>query len=251
MAPVLAMTRSIGKSLGRGVCAGALILVLGLLAFKAGKEGLSNFFVQSAHLEIDRWSEPGQRIRGDEWMLVLQYLAKSLHYSPNNPWSLEEMGTFHLRRMSAATDSRLAVAAARSANVDFHMALMQRPTSPFAWANLALTKLYLDERDDELIQALGRAEELGPWEPEVQQTVVFVGLAVWNQLNPAQQATVVRAMERGAQRNAGKIAEIAKTFNRIDLFCAISNSISQVREISQAREVCSQINKSGRNSSQQ
>lgn len=240
MAPVLAMPRSIGSLSGRRLCAGALILVLGLLAFKAGKEGLSNFFAQSAQLEIDRWSEPGQLYRGDDWTRVMQYLTKSLHYSPNNPWSLEEMGTLQLRSMSAAKDPRLALAAARSANVDFRRALVQRPTSPFAWASLALSKLYLGEQDDELIQALQRAEELGPWESGVQQTVVFVGLAVWNRLNPAQQATVVRAMRRGAQRNAGNIAEIAKTFNRLDLFCATNNSVSQ------GREVCSQISKSGR-----
>jgi hypothetical protein len=240
MAPVPAITRWIGTLSGRVACAGVLILILVFLAVKAGKEGLSNFFVQSAHLEIGRWSEPGHHTQGDEGTRVTQYLTKSLHYSPTNPWSLEEIGTFQLREMSTATDAQLAVAAARSANAYFHRALMERPTSPFAWANLALSKLYLDEQDDELIQALGRAEELGPWEPEVQQTVVFVGLAVWNRLNPAQQAAVVRAMGRGAQRNAGKIAEIAKSFNRIDLFCATNNGTSQ------GGEACTQISKSGK-----
>ena len=141
--------------------------------------------------------------------------------------------------MRAATDPQLAVAAARGANTDFRMALRQRPTSPFSWANFALSKLYLDEQDDELYQALVRAEELGPWEPEVQQAVIFVGLTVWNRLTPIQQAAVVRAMERGAQRDAAKIAEIAKTFNRVDLFCALSYPDFQ------GREVCKQLSKSG------
>lgn len=239
MAPVLAMTRSIGRLFGRGVCAGTLILILGFLAFKAGKEGLSNFFVQSAHMEIERWSKPGQSFRGDEGTRVMQYLGSSLYHSPNNPWPLEVMGTLQLRSMSATKDPQLAVAAARSANVNFRMALAQRPTSPFAWANVALTKLYLGEQDEALFRALERAEELGPWEPEVQQTVIFVGLTLWNRLNPAQQATVVRAMDRGARRNPGKIAEIAKTFDRIDLFCALSYSTSQ------GREVCNPVGKSG------
>ena len=225
------MTRSIGIFPGRGAWAGALILLLGLFAFTAGKEGLSNFFVQSAHMEIERWAKPGQAYRADDWTRVTQYLAKSLHYSPRNPWSLEEMGTLQLRGINAARDPLLAVAAARNANANFRRALAERPTSPFTWANLALTKLYLAEQDDELFQALRRAEELGPWEPEVQQTVVFVGLAVWNRLNPDQQAAVLRAMERGAQRHAGRMAEIAKTFGRIDLFCAINKIISQGREV--------------------
>ncbi len=215
------------------------MLLLGLFAYKASTEGLSNFYAQSAQLEIERWSKPGQTLRGDEGTRVMQYLGSSLDHSPNNPWPLEIMGTLQLRSMSAAKDPQLAMAAARGANVNFRMALAQRPTSPFAWASLALTKLYLGEQDEELFRALERAEELGPWEPEVQQAVVFVGLTLWNRLNPAQQATVVRAMDRGARRNPGKIAEIAKTFDRIDLFCGLSYSDSQ------GREVCSSISKSG------
>ena len=233
------MTQPIGRYSARSVYAGALILLLGFLAFKAGQEGLSNFYAQSAQLEIERWAKPGRSLRGNEGARVTQYLGNSLHYSPDNPWPLELRGTLQLRNVSAAKDPRLAVAAARSANTDFHLALVQRPSSPFAWASLALTKLYLGEQDEELFRALARAEQLGPWEHEVQQTVVFVGLTVWNRLNPAQQATVVRAMNRGAQRNPGKIAEIARTFNRVDLFCALSYSVPK------GREVCDSIGKSG------
>ena len=83
----------------------ALILLLGLLAFKAGKEGLSNFYVQSAHLEIQRWAKPGQAYRAEDWTRVMHYLASSLRYSPGNPWALEESGTLQLRSMSAARGS--------------------------------------------------------------------------------------------------------------------------------------------------
>ena len=82
---------AIGKLPGRAVCAGALILVLAGLAWKAGKEGISNFYVQSANQEIKRWATPGQRFRGDEGTRVMHYLTESLRYSPNNAWSLEEM----------------------------------------------------------------------------------------------------------------------------------------------------------------
>ncbi len=215
------------------------MLLLGLFAYKACTEGLSNFYVQSAHMEIERWSKPGQNFRGDEGARAVQYLTTSLDYSPHNPWALEEMGTLQLRGISAFRDPQQAEAAARSANASFRLALRERPTSPFSWANFALTKLYLGEQDEALFRALERAEESGPWEPEVQQTVVFVGLAVWQRLNPARQATVVRAMDRGARRNPGKIAGIAKTFDRIDLFCALSYSSSQ------GREACNPISKSG------
>ena len=218
---------------------GALIVLLLLLGFKAGKEGISNFYAQSAHMEIERWSKPGQRVRGDDEARVTQYLAQSLEYSPHNPWPLEETGALQLRLMRAATDPQLAVAAARSAKLHFRLALAERPTSPFTWANFALSKLYLGEHDADLFQALTRAEELGPWEPGVQQTVIFVGLAVWIRLDPAQQAAVIRAMQHGAQRNPAKIAAIAQAFARIDLYCALSYSSPQ------SREICTKISNSG------
>lgn len=219
----------------RRLGAGALIALIMLFAFKAATEGLSNFYAQSAHMEVERWSKPGQRIQGNEGKRVMHYLAKSLAYSPHNPWPLEELGTLQLRGLSAARDAQLAMEVARSAKLNFRMALVARPTSPFAWANFVRAKLYLGEQDSELLQALARAEELGPWEPEVQQTVVFAGLTLWPRLGPAQQAAVLRAMQRGAQRNPAKIASIAQAFSRIDLFCRLRYSDLQ------SKKICSKI----------
>ena len=140
--------------------------------------------------------------------------------------------------MHAATDPALAIAAVRSANAHFYMTLIERPASPFAWANLALSKLYLDELDDELFAALRRADELGPWEPEVQQSVLFVGLAAWHKLGTAQQAAMVRTLERAVQRNATKVTEIVKSFSRLDLLCAINNSKLKIED------TCSRLQKS-------
>ncbi len=233
------MIRSVRRRHKRILGAGALILLLLLLAFKAGNEGISNFYAQSAHMELERWSEPGRRLRGDEGASAMRYFDKSLDYAPDNPWSLEELGNLQLSIMRASRDPQTAEAAARGANANFRRALIERPTSPFVWANFALSKLYLGEQDEALLQAIERAEELGPWESEVQQAVIFTGLTVWNRLNPAQQAAVLRAMQHGAQRNPLKIAEIAKTFSRIDLFCGLRYSGTQ------GREICSQTSKSG------
>jgi hypothetical protein len=207
----------------------ALALLLVVLALKAGRQGLSNFFAQSAHLEIERLSEPGVAPRGNEAMRAMHYLAQSLQFAPDNAWTLEEMGSLQLRRRGASTEARLA--AARSANVDFRLALVQRPASAFTWANLALSKFELGEADDELMQALARAQELGPWEPEVQQAVTFVGLGLWTRLKPAEQQAVLRTMERGARRDAAKIAAIAQAYQRSDLFCALRDNSAGGREI--------------------
>jgi hypothetical protein len=123
--------------------------------------------------------------------------------------------------MRASRVPREALAATRDAHTRFRQALLQRPTSPFLWANLALTKLYLNEIDAELLLALRRADELGPWEPTVQQTALFVGLAVWPKLDPDLQQMLARTVERGARRNPQKMFEIVKSYRRFDLVCDI------------------------------
>ena len=226
-----AIMPAFSRSVWRAAIASALILLVGIHALLAGKEGLSNIYALLAYQELNHPSMTEQRFRVDGGARAMQYLTESLRYSPNNAWALEQMGALQLRRMKIFTgplQALNALNAARSANLHAHRALLERPTSPYIWANLALSKLSLNEQDGELLQALRRADELGPGEPEVQKMVIYVSLAVWNRLDPAQQASVVRTMERGAQRDPGTIANIAKGFNRFDLICAINKLKSVV-----------------------
>ena len=204
----------------RKVAIGLIVLLL-LFALKAGTEGLSNFYAQSADIEVARWTKPGQQLNGNESAQVMAYLKTSLSYAPRNPWPLESMGALQLHIMRSQTDPRQAEAAARSAARYFALALAERPTSPFPWANLAMSKLSLGEQDETMLHAIEYAEKAGPWEPDVQQTVIFTGLAVWDKLNAERRAAVIRAMERTASRNPEKILVLAKSYGRLDLFCAL------------------------------
>ena len=214
---------AVGRFSARPVCARALILLLLCLAWMAGIEGISNLYVHWANREINRWATPGQRVRGEDWTRVMQNLTESLRYSPNNAWALEAMGAFQLRRKRVATDPALAAAAVRSANTYLHLTLMERPTNPIAWANLALSEFHLNDLDEDLFAALRHADELGPWEPEVQYLVLFVGLAAWDKLGADQRAATVRTLKRAMRQNAPKVTELVKSFKRFDLLCDIKD----------------------------
>ena len=205
---------------GKAGCA-ALFIILALTAVQCIRLGMAGLLVQTAQFEVDRWA-PASRTPGmAEISRTAKYLTESLGYTPDNPWALEGAGALELAKMRASSIPHQAHATARDAHARFRQALLQRPTSPFLWANLALTKLYLDEIDDELLTALRHADELGPWEPSVQQTTLFVGLAVWRDLDPALRQALARTVERGASRNAKKMFEIVKSYTRFDLICAI------------------------------
>lgn len=182
---------------------------------------MAGLFVQTAQFEADRWTSASRTPGMAEIGRIAKYFAESLEYAPDNPWALEGLGALDLASMRASGIPREALAAARDAHTHFRRALLRRPTSPFLWANLALTKLYLDEIDSELLAALRHADELGPWEPGVQATILFVGLAAWQDLDPGLRQALVRTVERGASRNARKMFEIAKSYGRFDLVCAM------------------------------
>ena len=205
-----------------GTTAGMLLFVmLALIAFQSARLGVSGLIVELAQHEVDRWTI-FPRSRGmQEINRVAGYFADSLGYAPDNPWAQEGLGALDLARMRLTTNPQEASAFAREARAKFRLALRQRPTSPFLWANLALSKLYLDELDAEFLAALRNADELGRWEPTPQQAVLFAGLAAWERLDSGLRHAVGQTLKRGAKRNAAKMFEIVKSFGRFDLVCAI------------------------------
>jgi hypothetical protein len=199
----------------------ALFLFLALMAVQSARLGASALLDQMAQSEFDRWNLAKQSGGVTALDRAEDSLAASLKILSGNPWALEHAGALDLARMRATIDPREALAAAQGAHDRFRQALLQRPTSPFLWANLALSKLYLDQIDDEFFTALRHAGELGPWEPAVQQTTLFVGLATWDRLDSELRRALVHTVERGASRNAGNIYQIVKSYRRLDLVCGI------------------------------
>ncbi len=214
-------TRSEGWPLNK-IGLASLLVVFGLIAAESARLGVAGLIVELAQVEMDRWNISIRPPPMTEIDRVAGYFSDSLGYMPDNPWALEGLGRLDLARMRASRAPAEALAFARDARKQFREALRQRPTSPFLWANLALSKLYLDEIDAEFFAALRYADELGPWEPSTQQVVLFAGLAAWERLEAEQRESLARVVERGSQRNALKMFEIVKNFRRIDLVCGLS-----------------------------
>lgn len=185
--------------------------------------GVAGRIVELAQLEVDRWAGGRAPRGGAEVARVADYFSESLRYTPANPRALEGLGAVDLGRIRLSRSPAEALAFTRQANMRFREALRVRPTSPYLWANLALSKLYLDEVDDEFFSALKNADELGPWEPASQQTVLFASLAAWDRMGAAQRLAVRRAVERGGYRNALKVFEIVKKYRRFDLVCGLAS----------------------------
>lgn len=198
-----------------------LFVFLSLILVQCARLGVAGLMVQRAQTEVDRWTAASPQPEMPEITRLANLFSNSLQYTSGNPWALEGLGAIDLARMRGSRVPREALAAAKDARLHFRQALRQRPTSPYLWANLALAKLYLNEIDAEFFAAMRHAEELGPWEPVVQQTTLFAGLAMWSELDPELKQAMARTIERGGLRTAETIFKIVKSYGRFDLICAI------------------------------
>ncbi len=198
-----------------------LFILLVLIAVQTARLGVAGLFVQLGQNQTEFWSFASRSPSAAEIDRAANYYSESLDYVSGYPWALEGAGAVDLARMRASKKPREALASVKDAHMRFRQALVQRPTSPFLWANLALTKLYLDEFDDELLSALRHANELGPWEPSVQRTILFVGLARWADLGPEMRQALLLSIQRGAARDPQNMFKIVQSYRRFDLVCAI------------------------------
>jgi hypothetical protein len=109
---------------------------------------------------------------------------------------------------------------AAEAHVHFLKALEMRPTSPYTWANLASAKYRQGDTGPAFEAALRHAADLGPFEPEVQETVAFYGLAVWDEVAAPTRAAIDRAVRAGMRRNPGVMLQIAQRRGRLAVACS-------------------------------
>jgi len=124
---------------GERLGAVALFLFLALMAVQSGRLGASALLARMSQLEFDRWNSARQPAGSRGLGRAEGYLADSLQIASGNPWTLEQAGALDLVRMRTSMVPDQALAAAQNARRHFRQALLQRPTSPFLWANLALS----------------------------------------------------------------------------------------------------------------
>ena len=194
-------------------------VLLALVTWQSAGLGSAGLQVHLANRETERLKPAPFPADREAMRRATDHLVAGLRHAPGNPWALEGLGMMALRTMRSASGKQQAVAAARDARRYFREALRERPVSPYLWSSLALSKLYLEEFDEEFYTALRHAGELGPWEPGIQQAVVFMGLRAWDGLDSGLRKTLAGAVERSAHRNADAIYRIVKSYGRFDLLC--------------------------------
>ncbi len=113
----------------------------------------------------------------------------------------------------------------KSAASDAQNALVRRPTSPNAWANLALAESWSMLPGTVSVgfsQAMEKAMLFGPWEREVSMVVVDLGFATWDIATPAARQATEATMMRLGLRYPEEVMTAAEKHGKLVLPCGNS-----------------------------
>jgi hypothetical protein len=110
-------------------------------------------------------------------------------------------------------------AAVREAFAHLEQAIVLRPSSPYAWSALAAARYRAGIPDEIFEIAMRRAAELGPNEPQVQETIVLYGLALGEGGGLATRAAVGKMLAAGLRRDPSAMLRIAERRGRLDAAC--------------------------------
>ena len=196
------------------IVAAIAALLFCVLGIEAARLGVSGLLLEWA-LPEQASSVPSPAIAS----LALERLTTSVSFAPSNPWALERLGAVELALIPTYRSAAQASARTQDALARFRRAIEQRPASGYLWAQLALAKLYLGTEDTEMMRAMEHAQELAPKEPIVQQTLLYVGLGMWDRLPVNIRQARLDWIDSSATREPRTVLDLLKHFNRLELAC--------------------------------
>jgi protein-tyrosine phosphatase len=119
-------------------------------------------------------------VQDAEWQEAHELATLAVRLAPMNADYREGLARVHeMRFITAPIGSLEAQASREMAIAAYKDAIKLRPTWPYAYAALAYALVRAGGHDAEVERVLAEAARLGPWEPQVMETIVDIGLDGW------------------------------------------------------------------------
>ena len=167
----------------------------------------------------ERIARTGEPADAREVASLVDAFLLAQRFEPGNPGIPEQLGALYALKVRDGGASDVIHNQGANALEQFSRAVEMRPSSPYAWANLARIKYDQGQVDDVFYRALDNAMRLGPWEREVQFTVVDLGFALWDKAPTALRPQILSVVQNGLTRDAAQILAIAQKRGRLAEVC--------------------------------
>ncbi len=143
-------------------------------------------------------AERGSTEDPGEWERQLVRLQRAARWNPGDAWvSMRLARLYQWRAYEQRLWSELATRSRQQVIDHIRRATRQRPSWGLTWAALSAAKVDAGEIDDEMLAALSRAVDLGPWERQVQHQVISAGIRAWGGLPDPMRQSILNMVRRG------------------------------------------------------
>ena len=161
------------------------------LALWSSLWGWAALAVNAPRLAMSTWEQGFARVDPKKWRAAYARLQRVRRVMPLNADLSAELGRMHMWQALAFSPSSPASKSHRAFAIAYYReAMHNRPTWALGWTNLAENSILLNGLDSRSEHALRLAAALVPWEPGVQQQVIWLGLSLWDLLSPEVRDTV-------------------------------------------------------------
>jgi len=210
----------------------ALLLLLGYALSIAARTGLADVYAAPAKSYLHAKRNADEVLSPDEWRALEGSLTRALALAPGDPENLSELG--RLYRILLEADDLDAGQISRDGDVAagyYRAALVQRPTWPWDWGNLALVKYQQYQDTSGVYQdALMRAVEFGPRDSSTQDHVAEMGSHSWPALNSDAALAVLTATDRALERDPRSFAEMPAAEQRWRPLCSHAGDFPHLKQ---------------------
>jgi hypothetical protein len=156
------------------LCLLVFIAVFGMWnALRFGAASLDYYYVQNT---IEKWQLSGEKQQKTDYISAKESInkAEALHFT--HPLYADLSGQIVEWGVVAGYAELDYLSQAKT---DYLRATSLRPAWPVTWASLAMIKWRLNEFDDEMLNYIVKADELGSQKPEVHAFFAEIGLALY------------------------------------------------------------------------
>lgn len=176
-----------------------IVLLLLFAAYLSFRWALADVLAVQTRYQLNTALMVGQSLDARQWRLTRDLLEKTLWLHPDYSGYLELAELFYQVAASqpAVLLDELGWHDNQEKALDYaRRALLIRPSWPYFWDELILSKVALKQFDSELTGAMERAVTLGPWEESVQYDVAFTGLDQWDNLEMVARQSAILALDK-------------------------------------------------------
>lgn len=175
-------------------------LIADIAAFRAGA------WVEAWTFQMVSTSSPDASFapRDSEWQEARALAGLAVRLAPLNADYRERLARVHEARFLMAPPGAVEARQEREkAIAQYRESIRLRPTWPYAHAALAYALVRAGGHDGEVERALASAARLGPWEPQVMEAIVDIGLDGWYWISPPTREVVSATLLRSQSWKAG------------------------------------------------